>query len=192
MEKTESGEALQYLTFLLAGGEYAIRILQAREIIEYEVVTRVPQMPAWIRGVINLRGTVVPVVDLGTRFALGGRECSKITCIVIAEVVSAGECLPVGFIVDSVSEVVEFTAADIEPVPSFGTQISPEYLSGMGKRGKELVLILDIEKVLTAPDLTVLDALREAVAESQAEGASEVNLSAAPGGEAAQPGTVEG
>jgi purine-binding chemotaxis protein CheW len=159
MEKTETVEAMQYLTFMLAGEEYAIRILQAREIIELGTVTRVPQMPQWVRGVINLRSSVVPVVDLGIRFALAERPVTKFTCIVISEITIGGDCLAVGFIADSVNQVVELTEADIEPVPSFGTQISPDYLCGMGKLENSLVLILDIEKVLTASEISALDAL---------------------------------
>src|SRR5258706_5663173 len=146
-----SNEAVQaqLLTFLLAGDSYAVSILRVREIIEYEEVTRVPNMPPSIRGVINLRGAVVPVVDLAVRFNAGESRLTKRSCVIIVEVDVDGAHLVVGLMADAVSQVIELPAADIEPPPSFGTRVRADFLQGLGKIGKSFVLILDIDRVLS-------------------------------------------
>ena len=146
-------EQSQYLTFLVAGEEYAIGILQAKEIIQYDTVTRVPKTPAWVRGVINLRGGVVPVVDLGARFGLGKTQPGRETCIVIAELDVDGGQMLVGVLADSVSRVIDLHPEEIDPPPAFGTQVQVDYLQGLGKVEGRFVLLLDIEKVLSAEDL---------------------------------------
>ena len=152
-------EQTQFLTFYLAGEEYAIGILQAKEILEYDTLTKVPQTPPSIRGVINLRGSVVPVVDLAAKFGLPPSPVTKRTCIVIVEVDLEGQRTVMGVLADAVSQVMDLTAEDIEAPPSFGTRVRVDYLQGMGKVGKKFVLILDVDQVLSAPELLAAEAL---------------------------------
>jgi purine-binding chemotaxis protein CheW len=153
METKAASEPTQYLTFGVAGDEYAISILRVKEIIQFETVTRVPTTPTWIRGVINLRGSVVPVVDLAVKFGLPDTVVTPLTCIVIVEVALSGEQTVMGVMADSVSQVVELGAGDVEAPPTFGTRVRVDYLAGMGKVGKGFVLILDIDRVLSADEL---------------------------------------
>ena len=139
----------QYLTFYLSGEEYAISILQVKEIIEYGAVTRVPSTPLSIRGVINVRGSVVPVVDLAVRFGLPENPVTSRTCIVIVEVDLDGERAMMGIVADAVSQVIELTAGEIVPPPAFGIPVRVDYLVGIGKLGRKFVLLLDINRVLT-------------------------------------------
>lgn len=150
------GEEGQYLTFLLGGEMYAIGILNIKEIIEYGQVTEVPMMPAFIRGVINLRGRVVPVIDLQARFGKPSTEISKRSCIVIVEVESDGGHQDVGMVVDAVSEVLEIPASEIEPAPSFGAKIRADFISGMGKVNSKFVILLSVSKVLSVDELSML------------------------------------
>jgi purine-binding chemotaxis protein CheW len=159
------GSAVQYLTFITAGEEYAISIVKVTEIVEYEAVTTVPNTPLWIRGVTNLRGRVVPVVDLAVKFGLPASGISKFSCIIITEVMFEGENLTMGVLADSVSQVIELSADEIEQAPPFGTRVRTEFLLGMGALGKKFCLILDIDKVLSADEML-------AVTESVAEGNS--------------------
>jgi len=143
----------QYLTFFVAGEEYAVNILKVKEIIEYDTVTTVPNTAPWIRGVTNLRGNVVPVIDLGVKFGLPPSTVSKLSCIVITEVSYDGEKLTIGVMADSVNQVLDFLENEIETPPPFGTRVRIEFLLGMGKIGKKFCLILDIDKVLSADEL---------------------------------------
>jgi purine-binding chemotaxis protein CheW len=144
---------VQYLTFFTASEEYAVSIVKVSEIVEYEAVTTVPNTPIWIRGVTNLRGRVVPVVDLAVKFGLPASAVSKFSCIIITEVMFQGENLTMGVLADSVSQVIELSADEIEATPPFGTRVKTEYLLGMGALGKKFCLILDIDKVLSADEL---------------------------------------
>jgi purine-binding chemotaxis protein CheW len=159
----------QYLTFFVAGEEYAVGVLRVKEIIEYQPLTRVPSTPPWVRGVINLRGAVVPVVDLGVKFGLPASTVTKRTCLVIVELAHEGERAVLGIVVDTVSQVMDLSAADIEPAPPFGTQVRVDYLLGMAKLDKKFVLLLDIDRVLSArevlapPDVLESDPTGEAV-----------------------------
>jgi purine-binding chemotaxis protein CheW len=143
----------QYLTFFVAGEEYAVSILKVKEIIEYDTVTAVPNTAPWIRGVTNLRGNVVPVIDLAVKFGLPASQASKFSCVVITEVAYEGDKLIMGVMADSVSQVLDFSADDIETPPPFGTRLKIEFLLGMGKMGKKFCLILDIDKVLSVDEL---------------------------------------
>jgi purine-binding chemotaxis protein CheW len=154
----------QYLTFLTAGEEYAVSIGKIREIIEYEAVTTVPNTPAWISGVTNLRGKVIPVVDLAIKFGLPASRISKFSCVIIADVMFQGENLIMGVLSDAVSQVIDLGADEIEKTPPFGTRVKTEYLLGMGAMGKKFCLILDIDKVLSADEIL---AVTEVVAEEQ-------------------------
>lgn len=149
-------EEAQYLTFLLGSEMFAIDILGIKEIIEYGSLTSVPMMPAFIRGVINLRGAVVPVVDLPARFGRPASDVTRRTCIVIIEADNEGEKQDIGVVVDAVSEVLEIPAGEIEPPPSFGAKIRADFISGMGKVKEKFVIILDANKVLSVNELAML------------------------------------
>ncbi|MCR5885124.1 chemotaxis protein CheW [Rhizobacter sp. J219] len=149
----KAAEAGQYLTFVLGGEAYAIGILAIKEIIEYHALTEVPMMPACVRGVINLRGAVVPVVDLQARFGRKSGEVTKRTCIVIVEVAARDERQVIGVVVDAVSEVLDIEAAAIEPAPSFGAGIRTDFIHGMGKVRGKFVILLDVDRVLSLDDL---------------------------------------
>jgi purine-binding chemotaxis protein CheW len=151
--KENTFDQTQYLTFQLAGEEYAVGILQVREIITYGTLTKVPHTPPSIRGVINLRGNVVPVVDLGLKFGLATSPVTDRTCIVIVEANINENPTVMGVIADSVSQVISMSENDILPAPAFGTRVRIEFLRGMGKSGDKFVLVLDIDKVLCADDL---------------------------------------
>lgn len=147
----------QYLTFLLSGEMFAIAILNIKEIIEYGSLTEVPMMPSFIRGVINLRGSVVPVVDLSARFGRPKTEVSRRTCIVIIEVQGSDESkLDIGVMVDSVSEVLEIPRSEIEPPPAFGAKIRVDFIQGMGKVAGKFVIILNADRVLSVDELSML------------------------------------
>ena len=143
----------QYLTFFIRDEEYAVEILRVKEIIEYERVTRVPTTPAHVRGVINLRGAVLPVVDLAAKFSHEETPLTRTTCIVVVETQLEGELLTVGLIATAVSQVVDISGADIDPAPSFGTSVRVDFLTGMGKLDGRLVLILDIDRVLSPAEI---------------------------------------
>jgi purine-binding chemotaxis protein CheW len=149
-------EQQQYLTFMLGGETYAMGILSIKEIIEYGNLTEVPRMPEFIRGVINLRGAVVPVIDLGARFGKHSTEITRRTCIVIIEVESGEETQVVGVVVDAVNEVLEISASEIEPAPSFGANIRADFIEGMGKINGKFVIILNIHQVLSVEEMATL------------------------------------
>lgn len=142
-------EAVQYLTFQMAGEEYAVAIMRVREIIQLDRVTRVPSAPRWIRGVVNLRGGVVPVADLALKFGMEASEITKWSCLVIVEVEQRGEPVVMGVLADSVRQVMDLTPEDVEPAPSFGTRIDGEFLLGMARQGNRFALLLDIDRVLS-------------------------------------------
>jgi len=147
----------QYLTFMLGGDVYAIGILGIKEIIEYGQLTGVPRMPSFIRGVINLRGAVVPVIDLGARFDKPAAEVTRRTCIVIVEIsLGEDERQDIGVMVDAVNEVLEIPSSDIEPAPSFGADIRVDFISGMGKIEDRFVIILDMDRVLSMDEIVAL------------------------------------
>lgn len=149
-------ESQQYLTFSLGGEMFAIGILNIKEIIEYGGLTTVPMMPDFIRGVINLRGAVVPVVDLSARFGRASSAITRRSCNVIIEVEAEGERQDIGIVVDSVSEVLEIPASEIEPAPAFGAKVRADFISGMGKVNGKFVIILDLNKVLSVNELAML------------------------------------
>ncbi len=150
----------QYLTFMLGGEVFAIGILSVREIIEYGQLTEVPRMPPSIRGVINLRGAVVPVIDLSSRFGRTPAGIGRRTCIVIIEVMGEHDGEPhtqvVGCMVDAVNEVLDIAASEIEPPPSFGARIRADFIRGMGKMGGKFVIILNADRVLAVDEMADL------------------------------------
>jgi purine-binding chemotaxis protein CheW len=151
--KSPPSIADQYLTFFIAGEEYATAILKVREVVEYDTITVVPNTPSWIRGVINVRGSVLPVVDLAVKFGLPPSTISKLSCIVITEIDAGDERLTMGLLADAVSQVVDFGPDEIEQPPAFGTRVKIDYLRGMGRTGKKFCQILDIDKVLSVDEL---------------------------------------
>ena len=165
-----AAESPQYLSFFVAGEEYGVGILQVREILELDAVTRVPGTPPFVRGVLNLRGQVVPVVDLAVKLGLPETQVTKRTCVVIVEVTFEGQPTVVGMMADAISQVIELPPELIEPPPPFGLGIRAEFLRGMGKGGKKFVLLLDIDKVLTTHELLAVTAIAD-----EAEGAEEAS-----------------
>ena len=161
LQTTQVAAIQQYLTFTLGSEMFAVETLSVKEIIEYGQLTEVPMMPAFIRGVINLRGAVVPVIDLAVRFGRQPREVTKRTCIVIVELIENDQKHDLGVMVDAVSEVLEIAAADIEPPPSFGAKIRTDFISGMGKVGGKFVIILDVARVLSVEEIAMITGLSE-------------------------------
>lgn len=155
----EKGDDGQYLTFMLGRKLYAVGILNIKEIIEYGQVTQVtevPMMPTFIRGVINLRGQVVPVVNLLVRLGKSGTGITNRSCIVIIEMGTEDERQDIGVVVDSVSEVIYIPLSEIEPAPLFGAKIRSDFISGMGKVGGKFVVILNVDKMLSAEEMSML------------------------------------
>jgi len=150
------GEVHQYLTFNIGTEMFAVGILNVKEIIEYGSLTEIPMMPRFVRGVINLRGAVVPVIDLGARFSGTVSAVRRRTCIIIAEVQQDDVKHDIGVMVDAVSEVLDIPAADIEPAPSFGARIRADFISGMGKVAGKFVIILSIQRVLSVDEMAML------------------------------------
>ena len=146
----------QYLTFMLDEEIYAIDIQQVREVLDYTEITRVPRMPDFMRGVINLRGSVVPVVDMRLKFDLSLTEKTQDTCIIIIEINIDGETCLLGALADSVSEVLVLEPEQIEPAPKFGMRLKTEFIRGMGKKKDQFIIILDIDKVFSADELVSL------------------------------------
>lgn len=162
MERPQSVAAAdnqQYLTFLLADEMFAVGIQRVREIIEYGNVTTVPMMPRFVRGVINLRGSVVPVIDLSARFGRGVSEIHRRTCVVIVEIEHEGAKQELGMIVDAVSEVLDIPQSDIEPAPAFGARLRADFISGMGKVGGRFVILLNVDRVLAVEEMATLSEL---------------------------------
>ena len=160
------GDTHQYLTFTLGSEMFAVGILNVKEIIEYGNLTEIPMMPPFIRGVINLRGAVVPVVDLAARFGGKISAVQRRTCIVIVEVRQEDAKHDIGIMVDAVSEVLEIQAKDIEPPPSFGAKIRADFIAGMGKVAGKFVIILQIDRVLSVDEMALLANVAEASPET--------------------------
>ena len=156
----------QYLTFSLAGEMFAVGILNVKEIIEYGHLTEIPMMPAFIRGVINLRGSVVPVIDLAARFGAKPTAVARRTCIVIVEVDDDEMRHDIGIMVDAVSEVLDIPATDIEPPPSFGAKIRADFIFGMGKVTGKFVILLNINKVLSVDEIALLNSSTQETGET--------------------------
>lgn len=160
---TGGGDTHQYLTFTLGSEMFAVGILYVKEIIEYGNLTEIPMMPNFIRGVINLRGAAVPVVDLAARFGGKVSAVQRRTCIVIVEVRQEDSKHDIGIMVDAVSEVLEIGVNDIEPPPSFGAKIRADFIAGMGKVAGKFVIILQINRVLSVDEMAVISLATESV-----------------------------
>jgi|ERR1700722_14712085 len=144
----------KYLTFALGSEEYGLEILKVREIIGYMEITAVPHTPSYVRGVINLRGQVISVIDLRARFGMATAEKTEQTCIIVVEITCDGRRVNIGIVVDRVSEVINIPAASIEDAPSFGVEIDTSFILGMGKIGTNVKLLLDIDRVLSRQELS--------------------------------------
>jgi len=158
VERAQVEKKDQFLAFVLGGENFAMDIRSIKEVIQYGSLTEVPLMPDFIRGVINLRGAVVPVIDLSVRFGRPATEVARRTCVVILEVEQEGDIVELGVIVDHVSEVLEIGASDIEPAPSFGSTLRSDFLAGVGKVGGKFVILLDVNHVLSIDEMAALGA----------------------------------
>ena len=184
MSSGDTVEKRQYLAFAVGGSDYGVGILRVKEILQHEAITPVPSMPPSVRGVINLRGSIVPVVDLAVKFGLPQSNATKRTCILVVESVLDGVTTVMGVIADAVSEVLELAPGDVEPPPPFGTRVRADFLLGMGKVGRGFVLLLDIDRVLSAGERELLALAGEQAAEAGV--AAEVVADAAAGAAAAR------
>ena len=149
-------ETTQYLTFKLEDEVFALDISKVREVLDYTDITKVPKTPDFMKGVINLRGSVVPVVDMRLKFGMPGIAKTVNTCIIIVEVTLEGETAVLGALADSVQEVLDLEPGEIEPAPRIGTKLRTEFLRGMGKRDNHFVMILDIDQVFSADELALV------------------------------------
>ncbi len=146
----------KYLTFTLAEEEYGIGILKVKEIIGMMAITTVPQTPAYMKGVINLRGKVIPIVDLRLKFDMQAIDYTDKTCIIVVEVSSGSQKVMIGILVDSVSEVLNIKGSDIEDTPNFGSHLNTDYILGMAKTGGKVKILLDIDRVLSSDETALL------------------------------------
>lgn len=153
VDRPPASLAGKYLTFCLAQETYGLAILKVQEIIGIMSVTKVPRMPAFVRGVINLRGRIIPVIDLRLQFTLASQEDTTKTCIIVVQIVRAGRTITMGALVDEVAEVIDLKGEQIEPSPSFGTAVSTDFLLGMGKTNNKVVMLLDIDRLLSTDEL---------------------------------------
>jgi len=147
----------KYLTFALGNEEYGLEILKVREIIGFMDITAVPQMPPYIKGVINLRGQVIPVIDLRAKFSMASAEVTEQTCIIVVEITQQGRKFNTGIVVDHVSEVLDIAGENIEESPQFGSDVKTDFILGMGKVGDRVKILLDIDKVLATVDMQRLN-----------------------------------
>lgn len=152
-------ETSQYLSFKLEDEVFALDISKVREVLDFTTVTKVPQTPEFMLGVINLRGSVVPVVDMRLKFGLSRTEKTVNTCIIIVEVGIDGETTVLGALADSVQEVMDLEPDQIEPPPQIGTRLKTRFIKGMGRRDNHFIIILDIDRVFSADELAVADGM---------------------------------
>lgn len=162
------GRAGKYLTFCLGNEVFGLEILKVQEIIGIMKVTHVPRTPRFVRGVINLRGKVFPVVDLRLKFDLEAVPDTERTCIIVVQVSRADHLMTMGIVVDAVSEVLDIAAAQIEPPPEFGTSVNTSFILGLGKSADKVIILLDVDRVLTGEEAESVDA----VAGSPSQGAA--------------------
>lgn len=148
--------AVQYLTFRLQDEIFALDISQVKEVLDFTTVTKVPRTPDFMRGVINLRGNVVPVIDMKLKFGMSETERTVNTCIIITEVNISGEKTVIGALADSVQEVIELEPSNIEPPPKIGTSIKTNFIKGMGKSNEHFIIILDIDRVFSEDEMAVI------------------------------------
>lgn len=156
MDDSNVTSANQYLTFTLGDEFFALEIAKVREVLDYTTITHVPRMPQFLRGVINLRGNVVPVIDLKLHLGLGNIQRTVDTCIVIVELNLDGEEVLMGALADSVQEVIDLEPSDISQPPRIGTRLNTNFIKGMGKHDEKFIIILDIDNVLSSEELKMV------------------------------------
>jgi purine-binding chemotaxis protein CheW len=156
MPEAEAMEATQYLTFKLEDETYALDIGKVREVLDFTTVTKVPRTPDFMRGVINLRGSVVPVVDLRLKFGMTATKKTVSTCVIIAEVTVNSETMILGALADSVQEVIDLGPVDIAAAPKIGTTLRTEFIRGMGRRDDRFIILLDVDKVFSDGELSAV------------------------------------
>lgn len=166
MGSEEINETSSYLAFELDKEIFGVDVLQVREILEYTKITRIPQLPGYICGVINLRGSVVPVIDMREKFGMDKVEVTVDTCIVVVEIEIDNETSIIGALVDSVEEVFELEPKQIEPAPRMGTRLNTKFIKGMGKREERFIILLDIDKVFSTEELLALQEATESEVEA--------------------------
>jgi len=152
----------QYLTFIITDEEFAVPIMRVKEIIEYQSLTKVPMVPDFIAGAVNLRGAVVPVINLARKFGMEVRDINRRSCIVITEVTIDDEVIVLGVLVDKVLQVLDIPESNIEPAPTFGAKIKTEFIQGVGRIEEEFVIILSINDVLSLEEISVVGSVNEA------------------------------
>jgi purine-binding chemotaxis protein CheW len=172
---TPRAAAGKHLTFNLAQEIYGIEVLHVREIVAINAITAVPHTPRFIKGVMNLRGKIVPLVDLRVKFSMEACEYSRETCVIVVEVTGSRNKILIGVIVDSVREVIDVAAGEIAEIPSFGIRVDTSFLSGLANVKSGLILLLDIEHVLSHEELTAVEATPEAAAETNQSSEASVN-----------------
>ena len=153
----------QYLSFKLDAELYAINIVRVREVLDLIKITKVPKTPAFMLGVINLRGSVVPVIDLKVKFDMAAIENTRDTCIIIVNVLLNEEYVTLGLLADSVNEVIELAQDEIEPTPRIGARISNDFIKGMGKHNEDFIMILDIDKIFSEQEILQIQPDQEPV-----------------------------
>ncbi|ALC15837.1 CheW protein [Desulfuromonas soudanensis] len=156
MESKGQARIEQYLSFNLGEGLFAVEVRRTKEILDYREPTKVPQTPDYMLGVINLRGAVVPVIDLRRKLGLPARDVSQATCIVVLEIARDEEVLTVGVVTDSVQEVLELGAEEIEPPPRIGSGLNIDYIRGMGKKGDNFIILLDANRIFSSDEIVLL------------------------------------
>ena len=166
MDSEVINETRSYLAFELDKEIFGVDVLQVREILEYTTITRIPQLPGYICGVINLRGSVVPVINMREKFGMEQTEFTVDTCIVVVEIEIDNERSIIGALVDSVEEVFELEPKEIEPAPRMGTRLNTRFIKGMGKRNERFIILLDIDKVFSTEELLALQEVTESETET--------------------------
>ncbi len=156
MSESTITEITQYLTFKLGDEVFALDISKVREVLDFTTITKVPRTPEFMRGVINLRGSVVPVADIKLKFGMPMTEKTVNTCIIITEVTVDGETTVLGALADSVQEVIDLDPDHIEPAPKIGTKLKTEFIKGMGKQGERFIILLDIDQVFSTEELALV------------------------------------
>ena len=169
--KTE-GEIQQFLTFILDDEAYGVEILRVQEIKGWTPVTRIPNTPEYMQGVLNLRGTIVPIVDMRMRFKLKHAEYTPITVVIVLSVKSESGERVIGLVVDSVSDVIDVASQDVKPTPDFGTSLNTKFINGIATSNNTMVMLLDVDKLLSVEEMSVLSQMSESGAQLTEEQAA--------------------
>lgn len=162
MTVSSINQTTQYLTYKLEDEIFALDISKVREVLDFTTVTKVPRTPDFMRGVINLRGSVVPVVDMRLKFGMTKTDKTVNTCVIIVEINLEGERIVIGALADSVQEVIELEPGQIEPPPRIGTRLKTEFIKGMGKRDDHFIIILDIDRIFSSDELSIVTDMKDA------------------------------